>query len=192
VTLSAIIVIVINSLLALVLALVAVPILVWMERRIASFIQDRLGPNRCNIAGIRLAGIIQSFADMLKLVFKEDFTPGHVKHKTLFVVAPTIIFVCSFLTFGVIPFADDLVIGSESFKMQALPIDLGVLWILAFTGLSVYSILLAGLASHNKYSLLGAVRSASQMISYEAAMGLSLISMLVVYGSVDLADIARF
>lgn len=184
-------IVVFNIIVAVILSLAFVPILVWMERRVAGFIQDRLGPNRCHIGGIRLGGIIQSFADMLKLVFKEDYRPESIKEKVLFTLSPVIVFVSSFLTFMVIPFADDLTIGTKSFMMQALPIDLGVLWILAFAGISVYGIILGGWASNNKYSLLGGVRAAAQVISYEAAMGLSLISILIVYGSVNLGDMVR-
>ena len=185
-------IVVINIIVAVVLSLAFVPILVWMERRVAGFIQDRLGPNRCHIGGIRLGGIVQSFADMLKLVFKEDYRPDSIKEKVLFTLSPVVVFVASFLTFMVIPFADDLTIDAKTYMMQALPIDLGILWILAFAGLSVYGIILGGWASNNKYSLLGGVRAAAQVISYEAAMGLSLISILIVYGSVNLADMVRF
>jgi len=185
-------IVVFNIIVAVVLSLAFVPVLVWMERRVAGFIQDRMGPNRCHIGGIRLGGLIQSFADMLKLVFKEDYRPDSIKEKVLFTLSPVVVFVTAFLTFMVIPFADDLTIGAKTYMMQALPIDLGILWILAFAGLSVYGIILGGWASNNKYSLLGGVRAAAQVISYEAAMGLSLISILIVYGSVNLADMVRF
>jgi NADH-quinone oxidoreductase subunit H len=185
-------IVVLNITLALVFSLVFVPVLVWMERRVAGFMQDRLGPNRCHIGGFRLGGLVQSFADMLKLVFKEDFKPSSIKEKILFTFSPVIVFVTAYLSFMVIPFADDLKIGTQTFMMQALPIDLGILWILAFTGLGVYGIILGGWASNSKYSLLGGIRAAAQVISYEAAMGLSLISILMVYGSVNLGDMVRF
>lgn len=187
-----ILVVIVNIVISLLFSLGAAPILVWIERRVAGFIQDRLGPNRCNIAGVRLGGLIQSFADMLKLVFKEDYRPISVKEGIFFTIAPVIVFVCSYLTFMVIPFADDLSIGSQTFMMQGLPIDLGLLWFLAFAGLSVYGIIIGGWASNNKYSLLGSLRAAAQVISYEAAMGLSLISILIVYGSVNLGDMVRY
>lgn len=182
----------INILIALLFSLGGAPLLVWLERRVAGFIQDRLGPNRCNIKGVRLAGLIQSIADMLKLVFKEDYRPSVVKEKFIFSAAPVVVFVCAFLTFMVIPFADDLVIGEEKFMMQGLPTELGLLWFLAFAGLSVYGIILGGWASASKYSLLGGLRAAAQIISYEAALGLSLVSMLIVYGSIHLGDIVRY
>ena len=185
-------VVIINVILALLFSLGAAPILVWMERRVAGLIQDRLGPNRCHIKGFRLGGLIQSFADMLKLVFKEDFQSKSIKQGFFFSLAPVIVFASAFLTFMVMPFADTLMIGAQEFRMQGLPIDLGVLWFLAFAGLSVYGIMMGGWASNNKYSLLGSVRAAAQVISYEAAMGLSLVSVLITYGSIDLVKIVNF
>ncbi|HIP29213.1 MAG TPA: NADH-quinone oxidoreductase subunit H [Sulfurospirillum arcachonense] len=185
-------VVIFNIVLALIVSLVFVPILVWMERRVAGFIQDRLGPNRCHIGGVRLGGIVQSFADMLKLVFKEDYRPNSVKEKLLFRLSPVIVFVTAYLSFMVIPFADDLTINGETYMMQALPIEFGLLWVLAFAGLGVYGLMLGGWASNNKFSLLGGIRSAAQVISYEAVMGLSLISMLITYGSIHFGDMVRF
>jgi len=185
-------VVVFNIVVALLLSLAGVPVLVWMERRVAGFIQDRLGPNRCNIGGVRLGGLVQSFADMLKLVFKEDYTPGSIKEKFLFMISPVIVFATAYLTFMVIPLADDLTIGDQTFIMQGLPIHLGILWFLAFAGISVYGIIIGGWASNNKFSLLGGIRAAAQVISYEATMGLSIISILMVYGSVHLGDMVRY
>lgn len=181
-----------NILIAFILSLGGAPILVWMERRVAGFIQDRPGPNRCHIGGFRLGGIIQSIADMLKLVFKEDFTPGHIKQTFYFTLAPAIVFVCAFLTFMVMPIADILYIDAKPYIMQALPIEFGVLWFLAFAGLSVYGVMLGGWASDNKYSILGGIRVSASMISYEASMALALISILLIYGSVHLSDIAAY
>ena len=185
-------VVVFNIVMALIVSLVFVPILVWMERRVAGFIQDRLGPNRCHIGGVRLGGIVQSFADMLKLVFKEDYRPNAVKEKMLFRLSPVIVFVTAYLSFMVIPFADDLTVDGTTYIMQALPIEFGLLWVLAFAGLGVYGLMLGGWASNNKFSLLGGIRAAAQVISYEAVMGLSLISMLIVYGSIHFGDMVRY
>lgn len=177
-----------NNILVIILSVGLIPIMVWWERRVAGFIQDRSGPNRCNIGGFRLGGLVQSVADMLKLLFKENFTPGYIKERKLFVIAPAILFICAFLTFAVIPLADDLVLGDKTFMMQAIPIDVGILWFLAFAGLSVYGIIIAGYASANKFALLGAIRASAQTISYELAMGLAIVSMLLTYGSVHLND----
>jgi len=172
--------------------LATIPLLVWMERRVAALIQDRLGPNRCNIKGIRLGGIIQPIADMLKLLFKEEFYPKHVKQKFYYILAPAIVFASSFLSFMVIPYADDITLDGFTYHIQALPIELGVLWVFAFAGLGVYGIIIAGWASHNKYSILGALRASSQVISYEIAMGLAIVSMLITYNSISLNDMVQF
>ena len=185
-------VIIINMALASLLAVGTTPIMVWWERRIAGFMQDRAGPNRCHIYGVRLGGLIQSFADMLKLVFKEDFRPPHIKNKYLYTLAPVIVFFCSFMLFGVIPFADDLIYDSNTYKMQVIPFELGIMWFLAFASISIYGIMLGGYSSDNKYSLLGAIRAGAQVISYEAAMGLSLISLIITYGSIHINDMVAF
>lgn len=172
-------------------ALATIPLLVWMERRVAALIQNRLGPNRCNIKGIRLGGIVQPVADMLKLLFKEEFYPKHIKQRFYYILAPSIVFGSSFLSFMVIPYADDITIDSHTYHIQALPIELGILWVIAFAGLGVYGIIIAGWSSHNKYSILGALRASSQVISYEIAMGLALVSMLITYGTISLNPIVQ-
>jgi len=129
---SSTIIIIVNIVIAALLAVGLTPLFVWWERRVSGFMQDRSGPNRCNIGPFRLGGLIQSFADMLKLVFKEDFTPSHIKYKFFFTVAPVIVFLCSFLTFAVIPFADVLVIDGKENIMQAIPNELGIMWFIAF------------------------------------------------------------
>ena len=153
--------------------------------------QDRSGPNRCHIGPLRMGGLIQSFADMLKLVFKEDFTPSHIKYKFFFTIAPAIVFFLFILTFAAIPFADVLVLDGQKHIMQAIPMELGIMWFLAFAGLSVYGIILGGYSSGSKYGLLGSIRAAAQVISYEAAMGLAIISMIISYGSIHLTDMVN-
>lgn len=188
---STTVIIIVNILLAVVLAVGLTPLWVWWERRVAGFMQDRSGPNRCNIGLFRLGGLIQSVADMLKLVFKEDFVPSHIKYRFFFTIAPVVVFLCSFLTFAVIPYADVLVVDGKSHIMQAIPTELGIMWFLAFAGLSVYGIILGGYSSGNKYGLLGSIRASAQVISYEAAMGLSLISVIISYGSIHLTDMVN-
>lgn len=183
-----VLVIIVNILLAVTLAVGTTPILVWWERRVAGFIQDRAGPNRCHIGGFRLGGLIQSIADMLKLFFKEDFTPSHIKYKFLFTAAPAILFFCTLLTFAVIPFADNLIIDGKSHMMQAIPMNLGILWFFAYAGLATYGIILGGYASNSKFGLLSSIRTTAQVISYEAAMALSVISIVISYGSIHLND----
>ena len=184
-------ILIVNIAIASLLAVGLTPLFVWWERRISGFMQDRSGPNRCNIGPLRLGGLIQSFADMLKLVFKEDFTPKHIKYKFLFTIAPGIVFICSFLTFAMIPFADKLVIDGKEHIMQAIPADFGMMWFLAFAGLSIFGIILGGFSSASKYGLLGAIRASAQVISYEAPMVLSLIAMVICYGSIHLTDVVN-
>ena len=188
---SSTIIIIVNIVIAALLAVGLTPLFVWWERRVSGFMQDRSGPNRCNIGPFRLGGLIQSFADMLKLVFKEDFTPSHIRYKFFFTVAPVIVFLCSFLTFAVIPFSDVLVIDGKENIMQAIPNELGIMWFIAFAGLSVYGIILGGYSSGSKYGLLGSIRASAQVISYEAAMGLAIISMIISYGSIHLTDMVN-
>ncbi len=167
-------------------------VLVWMERRGCGFIQDRSGPNRANVFGFRLAGIVQNLADGLKLAFKEDVIPGHIKHKFYYVLAPVIVFTIAIISFAAVPFADVLVLGGKGYLMQGIPTDLGILWFLAIVGFGVYGIILAGWSSHNKYGMLGGLRAAAQVISYEIPMGLAIISLLLVYGTVNLTGIVQF
>ncbi|MDB4257426.1 NADH-quinone oxidoreductase subunit H [Arcobacteraceae bacterium] len=188
---STLVILIINISIASLLAVGLTPLFVWWERRVSGFIQDRSGPNRCSIGPIRLGGLIQSFADMLKLIFKEDFVAKHIKHKFLFTLAPGIVFLSSFLTFAMIPFSDNLIIDGKEHIMQAIPADFGMLWFIAFAGLSIYGIILGGFASDSKYGLLGSIRAASQVISYEAAMVLALISMILSYGSIHLTEVVN-
>lgn len=169
-----------------------VAVCVWMERRGAGFFQDRSGPNRAGIFGFRAAGIVQNLADGLKLAFKEDIISQHIKHKFFFVLAPVIVFFTAVLSFAVVPYADTLVLDGNYYMMQGIPVDLGILWFIALAGFSVYGIILAGWSSSNKYGILGGLRSAAQVISYEIPMGLAIVSLLVVYGTVSLNEIARF
>jgi len=190
---SAIVVAIISFTLGTLLALLTIPVLVWLERRIAGLIQDRLGPNRTNIAGFRLGGVVQSFADVVKLLLKEEYYPSHIKEgKWLFMLAPIITFVAALLAFMAIPFADTLLINGESLRVQALPIDFGVFWYLAISAIGVLGIIFGGWLSHNKYALLGAVRAGSMVISYELALGLSIVSFIITYDTVDFNAMVAF
>ena len=181
-----IVVAVVSLVLAALLALLTIPVLVWLERRIASLIQDRLGPNRTNIFGFRLGGVVQSFADVVKLLLKEEYYPSHIKMgRWLFMFAPVITFSAAFLAFMVIPFADTLMIDGEALRVQALPVDFSLLWYLAIGAIGVLGVIFGGWLSHNKYALLGAARAGSMVISYELALGLSALAFVITYDSVD-------
>ncbi|MGH2393663.1 MAG: complex I subunit 1/NuoH family protein, partial [Candidatus Limnocylindria bacterium] len=167
-----------------------VPVLVWAERRGSAFIQHRLGPNRVNIGGITLFGLVQPLADVVKFVWKEDYVPSHA-NRAFYVLAPVLLLIPAAMTFAVIPFADDLLVAGRRITMQVANLNIGILYIFALTSLSVYGVVLAGWSSNNKYSLLGGIRSSAQMISYELALGLSVIGILMIYGSVQLDEIVR-
>jgi len=182
----AIIVAIISFALGALLALLMIPVLVWLERRGAGLIQDRLGPNRTNVGGFRLGGVVQSFADVIKLVLKEEYYPKHIaKGRWLMMLAPIITFVSALLAFMVIPFADTITIAGESLRVQPLPVDYGILWFLAIGSIGVIGIFFGGWISHNKYSLLGASRAGSMMIGYELPLGLSILSFVITYNSID-------
>jgi len=185
-SLAAILIAVISFVLGALLALLTIPVLVWLERRIASLIQDRLGPNRTNVFGFRFGGVVQSFADVVKLLLKEEYYPSHIKTgKWLFMLEPVITFAVALLAFMAIPFADTLHIDGEALRVQALPIDYGVLWYLAIGAIGVLGVIFGGWLSHNKYALLGSARAGSMVISYELPLGLSILAFIVTYNTVD-------
>jgi len=170
----------------------------YAERRVSSIIQDRVGPNRVGIPltlfgfkkDIPLSGLLQPLADGLKNLFKEDLVPDHVR-KFFFTIAPALTAVPAFLTLCVIPFGSQITVFGESIKLVIADIDAGPLFVFAIASLSVYGITFAGWASNNKYSFLGGVRSCAQMISYEIALGLSVIPVLMVFGQLNLSDIVQ-
>ena len=185
-SLAAILIAILSFVLGALLALLTIPVLVWLERRVASLIQDRLGPNRTNVFGFRFGGVVQSFADVVKLLLKEEYYPSHIKTgKWLFMLAPVITFAVALLAFMAIPFADTLHIDGEALRVQALPIDYGVLWYLAIGAIGVLGVIFGGWLSHNKYALLGSARAGSMVISYELPLGLSILAFIITYNTVD-------
>ena len=164
----------------------AVPVMVWFERRGSAWIQGRVGPNR-----VGPFGLLQPVADVLKFVFKENFVPAQAS-KFYYHLAPAIAAIAPLAAFAVIPFGSFMIISGQEVPLQIAQLDMGVLMVLAFAGLEVYPIMLAGWASNNKYAIFGALRGSSQMVSYEIGMGLSLVSMLLIYGSLDLNAIVQY
>ncbi|HNW52067.1 MAG TPA: NADH-quinone oxidoreductase subunit NuoH [Prolixibacteraceae bacterium] len=150
--------------------------LIWAERRVCAVFQQRLGPNR-----VGLWGLIQTIADFLKLMVKEIITPRKVD-KFLYNLAPYIVVICMFLTLGAIPFAPGL---------QGLDFDIGVFYLSSISSLSVIGILLAGWSSNNKYSLIGGIRSGAQIISYELSVAMSLITMVILAGTMQFSGIVE-
>ncbi len=154
------------------------------ERKIAAWMQDRVGPNRAG-----KGGILQPLADGLKLFSKEEFIPN-TPNKFLFILGPGISMTIALTTSAVIPWGDKLVIGGREILLQAADLDVALLFVFGILSVGVYGIIIGGWASNNKYSLMGAMRAGSQMISYELAMGLSIISVIMMSGSLSLKEIA--
>jgi NADH-quinone oxidoreductase subunit H len=178
---------------ALVLAMVLnlAGILGWIERKGSALIQDRIGANRASIFGFAGMGLVNTLiADPLKFLTKEDFIPP-AGDKFLHTLAPCMALFPALVTFAVIPFGDVLNLGDRAINLQVANINIGILYVLAMGSLGVYGIVIGAWASNNKFSLLGGVRGSAQMISYEIAMGLSVIGVLMAYGTLELQDIAR-
>ncbi len=165
-----------------------VPPLIWAERKGSAFIQDRTGPNRAGILGIRLAGLIHPVADVLKLLFKEDIRPANAQ-PILYSLAPFLLMAVALTTFAVVPFGDYLEVAGQRIPLIVADLNVGILYVLAIASLGTYGIVLGGWSSNNKFSFLGAVRSSAQMISYEISLGLALMGLLLVFSSLRLTDI---
>jgi NADH-quinone oxidoreductase subunit H len=153
--------------------LITVAYLVYFERKISAWTQNRIGPNR-----VGWKGVLQPFADIIKLVLKEDIVPDNADRK-IHALAPIIALLVALSTYAVIPFGPDLQIGGYNISLLVADVNIGVLFILALTSLGVYAITLAGWSSGSKYSLLGGIRSSAQMISYEVSMGFSVAGVLL-------------
>ena len=156
----------------------------WAERKVAAFLQDRVGPNRAG-----WGGLLQPLADGMKLFAKEEFEPD-TKNRFLFFVGPAIAMSTALMTSAVIPWGDKLHIFGRDVILQATDIDGSLLYIFAIVSIGVYGIMIGGWASNNKFSLMGAVRAASQMVSYEVAMGLSIIALIMMTGTLSLKEIS--
>ncbi len=154
------------------------------ERKVAAWLQDRIGPNRAG-----KGGILQPLADGLKLFSKEEFLPD-TPNKFLFVVGPAISMSVALMTSAVIPWGDKLEMFDRTVILQATDINIGILYVFGVLSVGVYGIMIGGWASNNKFSLMSAMRAASQMISYEVAMGLSIIALLMMTGTLSLREIA--
>jgi len=160
--------------------------MVWMERKVCAYIQDREGPNRVGIEGA-----LQPFADVIKLLFKEDLKPA-AADTFIFLIAPVISTATAFAAFSVVPFGTQTTLFGlldEPLLLQVSDVNVAVLVIFAVTSMGIYGIVLAGWSSNSKYSLLGGLRSSAQMISYELAYGLSLAAVVMLAGSLSLREI---
>jgi NADH-quinone oxidoreductase subunit H len=166
----------------LIAVVISVAFMTLAERKVIGWIQVRIGPNQIRIFGLPFfKGVAQPFADVIKLLLKEIIVPANAD-KLLFLVAPLIALVPALAVWAVVPFSPDFVLAD---------IDAGLLYVLALTSLGVYGIILAGWAANSKYALLGAMRSAAQIVAYEIAMGFALVGVLMASGSLNLTDIVR-
>lgn len=156
----------------------------WAERKVAAIMQDRIGPNRS-----WKFGLLQPLCDGGKFFFKEDFIPEKAE-KFLFFFGPGLVMFISLITGAVIPWGTSLNFGGTSYDLQVANIDVGVLYLMGMVSIGVYGIMLGGWASNNKFALMGAIRASSQMISYELAMGLALLAIIMMNSSLDLKEIA--
>jgi NADH-quinone oxidoreductase subunit H len=157
----------------------------WAERKVAAWLQDRVGPNRAGIFGL-----LQPLADGGKMFFKEEIIPSGA-NKWLFIAGPSLALLVSFLGTAVIPFGQSIELFGRTVPLQVADINVGILYIFGVVSLGVYGIMIGGWASNNKYSLMGAIRGASQNISYEIAMGLSIIALLLVTNTLSFKEIAE-
>jgi NADH-quinone oxidoreductase subunit H len=184
----------VKAVVSLVIVLQVTVLLLWIERKGSALIQDRVGANRANLFGGLLPfnlGIVNTLmADPVKLFFKEDVIPEGADH-LLHWLAPFLSLFPLLVTYAAIPFGDVLLIGDHAISLQAIELNIGLLFILAMVSLAVYGVVLAGWASNSRWALLGGVRGSAQMISYEIAMGLSLIGVVLTYGTLDLQAIVR-
>ena len=187
----------IKAIVVLLFVLNLAAILLWFERKGSALIQDRIGANRANILGFgqRLGlpnlGVVNTLmADPLKLFTKEDVVPAGAD-RFLHSLAPFLALFPVLITFAVIPFGDVLVVGGRIINLQAANLNVAALYVLATIGLGVYGVSLGGWASNNRWALLGGIRATAQMISYELALGLAILAMVMTYGTLDLQAICR-
>ncbi len=164
------------------------PILTWVERKQSAMMQDRIGANRADIMGFTALGLFHIIADAIKMFTKEDFIPQGA-NKVLHTLSPIIALIPALMAFAVIPFGGQYTLWGKEVNLVISDLDVGLLFVFAIASLATYGYVVAGWSSNNNWSLLGSMRTASQMISYEVTMGLTIIGVLMVYGSMQLTQI---
>lgn len=173
---------VVKTILVFLMMVQLVPILVWVERRGSAFIQNRFGPNR-----IGPLGLMQLLADAVKFLTKEDFVPDK-GNKYLFYAAPIFALIPASIAYMAIPMSTPLLIGDSKFLIQGFEVNVGIVFILGVSSLAAYTILMAGWGSGSKFALMGAMRASAQIISYELALGLSIVGVIMTYGTFNLSE----
>lgn len=176
-----------------------VSLTVFAERKVCAFIQDRVGPNRVGLPttilgfkkDVRLLGLGQMIADPIKLLLKENFIPNSV-NKFYYYIAPKLAMIPALLVLAVLPFGPNVFFGDIKVPLMVANVDIGILWVFAISSLGVYGIVLAGWASNSKYPFLGGIRSSSQMISYELSLGLSVIPVFLIVGTLNMQEIVMW
>ncbi len=164
------------------------PVLTWVERKQSAIMQDRIGANRADIMGFTALGLFHIIADALKMFMKEDFIPQGA-NKALHTLSPIIALIPAIVTFAVVPFGGEYMLWGKEISLVISDLDVGILFVFAISSIATYGYVVAGWSSNNNWSLLGAMRTASQMISYEVTMGLTIIGVLMVYGTMQLTQI---
>jgi NADH-quinone oxidoreductase subunit H len=167
-----------------------VPFMIWLERKGSAIIQDRIGPNRAEILGFRLFGMVHNFSDVVKLLNKENITPSHA-NRFFYAMAPFWSMTVSLLPLLIVPLAAPMEVFGHTVRFQAADFSVGILYILSITSMGVFAVILAGWASNNKFSLLGGIRSSAQMISYELSMGLAIVALLMVYQNAQVSSMVE-
>ncbi|MBI5428769.1 MAG: NADH-quinone oxidoreductase subunit NuoH [Nitrospinae bacterium] len=164
------------------------PVLTWVERKQSAVMQDRIGANRADILGFTALGLFHAVADALKMFTKEDFIPQGA-NKVLHTLSPILALIPAIVTFSVVPFGGEYTLFGKKVNLVISDLNVGLLFVFAIASLSTYGYVIAGWSSNNNWSLLGSMRTSSQMISYEVTMGLTIIGVLMVYGTLKLTEI---
>jgi len=163
-------------------------ILTWLERKQSALMQDRIGANRASVLGFRAIGLFHIIADSLKMFLKEEFTPKR-GFRFFHSLAPFLSLFCALAVFACVPFGNTILVAGQEIVLQIIDLDAGVLYLFVFMSFGIYGVFLAGWSSHNKFSYLGAFRGAAQMLSYEIALGISLVGLIMIYQTLSLRQI---
>jgi NADH-quinone oxidoreductase subunit H len=184
-------IVLVKVVLTLVWTLLLALFLTWVERKESAVMQDRIGANRASVLGLRLFGLFQPFADAIKMLFKEDFAPTF-SQRPLHWLAPALSFFFAAVTMVAVPFGDTIRLFRRSIPLQVVDLNAAVLVVLALLSLGIYGILISGWASANRFALIGSLRGAAQLISYEVALGLSLVGLVMIVPSLRLSAIVEY